>query len=257
MWSCSSNIFNSRGWTTPRCCVYCKQALTPTCAQLWRSADYGVLPQVDSRTDNLICRRCLSALPLIFPWRDVITRQFYTQSDLYFSSKFDQATVALADYLNPLKQSLLRLKFHDEPFESVVLAEVLHTCLPSFSSGQPVYIVPLPLSDTRLRERGYNQVELILSHLKPNRNIRVSKLLVKSRDTARQSEIGNRMARIRNVEGAFRLNREVTSVDKTAKIVLFDDVITTAATILEARKTLMEAGYQHICCLALMTRRVL
>lgn len=106
-------------------------------------------------------------------------------------------------------------------------------------------IIPLPLHKRRLRERGFNQAELIAdlvgSILK--RPV-LSNVLVKAHSSPAQMKIRKSRARARNIRGVFRVADPTTIEDK--KILLVDDVITTGATLGEAARALRAAGARSV-----------
>lgn len=114
---------------------------------------------------------------------------------------------------------------------------------------EPV-IVPIPLAPGRLRERGYNQVERLASELiKVDDNINFkleANWLKKVRTTFSQSHTRNRTERLKNLSGCFLASPEV----KGKNIILLDDVITTGATMKEAKNTLRQAGAKKVICVA-------
>jgi ComF family protein len=103
-------------------------------------------------------------------------------------------------------------------------------------------LVPVPLSAGRLRERGFNQSELIARALASRWRIPVwSDAIGRGRDTATQTKLrpGDRL---RNVAGAFDVSRTVSKRLRGTHIVLVDDVVTTAATLNACAETLIAAG---------------
>ncbi len=104
----------------------------------------------------------------------------------------------------------------------------------------PDVVVPVPLHRTRLRERGYNQAELIARPLARALGIPFrSYLLVRTRprpDTLRLT----RRERWETVRGAYAL-REGAQVDKL-RVLLVDDVFTTGATLDACSRALRKAG---------------
>jgi len=100
-------------------------------------------------------------------------------------------------------------------------------------------VVPVPLSDQRFTERGYNQVDLIAHPMariigwKYNRSA-----LHRTRHTA--SQVGKSAnERRENVLGVFCANSHLVT-GKT--ILLVDDIATTGATLDSASRALLEAG---------------
>jgi competence protein ComFC len=123
-------------------------------------------------------------------------------------------------------------------------------------------LIPIPLSETRYRERGYNQAELVCrnivkinrNHLSggesENKNIKLEMakdVLIKSKNTENQAGIKGRRNRLRNIKGAFSLRfSEGIKTLKDRNIILIDDITTTGATLREARKILREGGARRI-----------
>ncbi len=110
------------------------------------------------------------------------------------------------------------------------------------------YIIPIPLSRKRLRERGYNQTEIIvreLMKLDKNTNFKpIYNALVKTRETEHQARIKNKTERMRNLVDTFTItNQELV---KGKNIILIDDVTTTGATLAEAKKTLKKHGARKV-----------
>jgi ComF family protein len=101
------------------------------------------------------------------------------------------------------------------------------------------HVIPVPLSATRLRERGYNHAAEIARHLVP-RKLDLS-LCERSRDTPPQMELPFAERR-RNVRGAFRCTRTLAG----ACIAVVDDVMTTGATLDEVAKALKAAGAARV-----------
>ena len=119
-------------------------------------------------------------------------------------------------------------------------------------------LIPIPLAPKRLRQRGYNQSELLARALARTWRIPVlPDLLIRTRETPTQTALtpGTRLANVagafgtRNVErgtrndaggvrSAFRLPRST--------LILVDDVFTTGATLAEAARALERAGVRSI-----------
>jgi ComF family protein len=96
-------------------------------------------------------------------------------------------------------------------------------------------VLPVPLHRSRLRQRGFNQAELILRHTgwAPGDGT-----LIRRRKT--ETQVGKRARdRVQNVGGAFAYTGPEL-IGKT--IVVFDDVITTGATANECARVLRDHG---------------
>jgi ComF family protein len=105
-------------------------------------------------------------------------------------------------------------------------------------------VIPVPLERARLRERGYNQAELIakpLAHLLgvPFR----SYLLVRTRPRPNQLRL-TRREHWETVRGAYATHK-MAQVDKL-RVLLVDDVFTTGATLDACSRVLKEAGAARV-----------
>lgn len=158
---------------------------------------------------------------------------------------------AAAPYENDAVRSLIHaLKFRF--VESA--AEPLASLLSAYAALLPVrlseYVVlPVPLGRKRLRERGFNQAELIAKFFASDLGLLVdSGTLFRLRDTAPQSEQSDAEERRRNVAGCFSI-RPGAAVDGK-KFILIDDVATTGATLSEAARTLKAGGARSVLAFA-------
>ncbi len=107
-------------------------------------------------------------------------------------------------------------------------------------------LVPLPLSRTRERERGYNQAERLATALAPHWNIPVWRtVLQRTRDTQSQVRL-TPSERTSNVSRAFATSVNSLGALRGTHVVLVDDVITTAATLNAAAQALTEGGARII-----------
>ena len=112
-------------------------------------------------------------------------------------------------------------------------------------------IVPVPLHWSRLFSRRYNQAALLAMALgdlagKPV----MPDLLIRRRATRKQGHLG-RLARQRNVAGAFALHPGRASALAGKRVLLVDDVITTGATVTHCARVLRQGGAAAIDVLAL------
>jgi ComF family protein len=104
-------------------------------------------------------------------------------------------------------------------------------------------VVPVPLSTTRLRERGYNQAALLAGPVAARWGIESLPLaLERTRHSVSQTTL-TPSERTMNVHGAFRVNGpEAAARIVGAYVVLVDDVFTTGATMNAAASALFDSG---------------
>ena len=105
-------------------------------------------------------------------------------------------------------------------------------------------VVPVPLDHGRLRERGYNQAELIARPLAGLLGIPFrSYLLVRTRPRPNQLRLSRR-ERWETVRGAYATH-QAAQVDKL-RVLLVDDVLTTGATLDACSRVLRGAGAARV-----------
>lgn len=115
-------------------------------------------------------------------------------------------------------------------------------------------VVPVPLSRARLRERGFNQAELLAAAVARRRGWPLAtELLTRLRHTSHQARLaaGERLA---NVAGAFAVRRLDPSLER-AHILLVDDVLTTGVTAQDCVRALCAAGARAVSVLTFARAR--
>lgn len=147
-----------------------------------------------------------------------------------------------ARYRGPLVRALLQLKYRPNRRLASHMAGWL-AALAGRESWRPGIIVPVPLGQKRLRQRGYNQATLIAAGLADCLGAQlVERLLARSRET--RSQVGLGMAdRQRNVQGAFLAS---ASGLEGQSVCIVDDLCTTGATLSACAAALMEAGVEQV-----------
>lgn len=159
---------------------------------------------------------------------------------------------AAADYASdPIRSLIHALKFEYAQNAGLFLGNLLARYAASLGfDWRERVVVPIPLGERRARERGFNQSGLIAERLAATLGCRLeTKNLLRSRNTAPQSELKEMEERRGNVEGCFALrNAEAL---KGVRVVLVDDVTTSGATLHEAARTLRAAGARGIVALTI------
>ncbi|MEK7069015.1 MAG: hypothetical protein AAB947_01375 [Patescibacteria group bacterium] len=156
----------------------------------------------------------------------------------------------LMEYQNIAVEDLIRsLKYdgssHAANLAASVLADYLREEISSSRtfSARKIILVPIPLHKSRERERGWNQIELVLQALPQefhNGSLTTfaPNALVRSRPTQPQTRL-SRSERLSNVAGAFVSDKSLIC---DAHVFLIDDVTTTGATLANATTALRRAG---------------
>lgn len=96
-------------------------------------------------------------------------------------------------------------------------------------------ITSVPVSAERLRQRSYNQAEVMAREVARLSGVPYEELLLRGRATKAMKNLG-RQARRENLSGAFSLRPGIEPPEGT--VLLVDDILTTGATVLECRASL-------------------
>lgn len=156
-----------------------------------------------------------------------------------------------AIYEGVLREAIHRFKFNKrkrlaEPL-GILLVNYLGQ-LPGIRIKELDAIVPVPLHKQRLRQRGFNQAEMLGRVISRYFGLPVKTALERSRDTTAQFDLP-RPERFQNISGAFKVNDSQAVYNR--RLLLLDDIYTTGATITECVKTLNTAGARRVEVLTL------
>ncbi|MFD1358965.1 ComF family protein [Fictibacillus halophilus] len=231
-------------------CLYCHQSYSETWS--W-SALFGV------NADPLLCQSCMAKLELIKgDICRICSRSFslfpeqYRQGDCCYDcirweedekwKRMLQQNRSLYVYNDFLKEIIAKMKYRGD-------AELLKAFYPLARSKfnnitRESLLVPIPLSEERQYERGFNQAEIFAKSFTSN----VQHLLKRVTHEEKQSK-KTRKDRMVKKNNPFIVNDEDVVKDKT--ILLIDDVYTTGSTLRYAAKVLKEAGADRISSITL------
>lgn len=161
------------------------------------------------------------------------------QKNIFAAANYHDAT---------LKNAIWLLKYKGVKQLAKPLAELIRRRLIGKIQIKDPIIIPIPISKKRLRQRGFNQAEMIAECLfgKTANDILAKKIHTESQVTVKDKE-----KRLQNLKGSFEVKKPELLKDRN--VILVDDVCTTGATISEAVQTLKEAGAKKI--IALVTAR--
>lgn len=225
-WITSNWPLRPSGWSG--LCALCgrwqHQAVCDACQQTWRLH----WPR---------CQRCA------LPWPDASQAQCCAVCNDQ-PPEFDRALTAL-DYVPPWSGLITRFKFQREarlqaPFVTW-MAEAIRQ-----RPHRVDLILPVPLSSSRLSERGYNQAWLLargLGHAlhRPAED----GALMRPRSTPRLMSLDGE-SRLRAIHGAFQVHPAWTKRLRGRHVALVDDVLTTGATLNEISRLLRRHGVAGI-----------
>jgi len=205
---------------------------------------------------GMVCASCWDEISFLEqPWCEVLGTPFsyelgagaLSAHAIAFPPPFQKARAAVL-YTDRARQMVQALKFGDRtdlaPWMAQWMARV----------GEDVFeersvLVPVPLHRGRLWQRRYNQSAELARHLSKRKALPYHpEWLTRIRPTKQQVGLG-RKERIRNVQGAFRVDDVHKVHIKGRPVVLVDDVFTTGATLEACTRALKRGGALSVSCL--------
>jgi ComF family protein len=160
-------------------------------------------------------------------------------------------SIALSSFADPVVRSAIHLnKFHNHTHAQKLLASLLVRYFETLTESSYV-LIPIPLSSSRMQARGHNQVVSVLQRTDGSRLHLILKtdILLRTRNTPPQTTLTCRQ-RSQNMQGAFTIASSHRNSITGSHILLVDDVLTTGATLREAKATLLPHKPASITCLA-------
>ncbi len=151
------------------------------------------------------------------------------------------------------REAVLRLKYRGVASLTEWAAEECRAALNTFQlDGYFQLLMPVPLHPLRLRKRGYNQAAIVAQALALRSGLNIEPgLMLRTRLTRSQVEL-NGLERALNLRDAFSWTGPPLTGQR---VLLFDDVCTTGATLNESAGAIKAAGASEVWALTL-TREV-
>lgn len=157
---------------------------------------------------------------------------------------------AYGSYDGGLRELLHLLKYEQVRPAANLLGRMLAEVIAGFESSfsGPVLLVPVSLHQRKLRQRGFNQSELIArAALKlSNSAMKLTpspQVLERRRETVSQIGLTSHQRR-ENLRGAFAVTKPEEVSNR--EILLVDDVFTTGTTVSECARVLLRAGASKV-----------
>ncbi|MBQ8002106.1 MAG: ComF family protein [Clostridia bacterium] len=212
----------------PHKCTFCRKAIEYT-------------------NNTFICKSCADTLPFI-KGRKCIKCGIPIDDNAMpvcsvcrrYKHSFTQGFIPLV-YKDSVRKSLLSLKFYKRKsacraFSYLILNRIIEEGFPTFD-----FVTYIPVSKERLKERGFNQAELIAKMCAEHLNLPVIPTLYRVDDTPRQSKLSMRLRR-QNAKKSFM----PLDVKLNGSALLIDDVYTTGSTLSHTSNLLLKLGCSKV-----------
>lgn len=162
---------------------------------------------------------------------------------------------AATKYDGPIRSIIRQFKYRGWPSLSKKIRRYLEKYLRNSALTAKNYLViPIPLHSERLKERGFNQAELLSEEIADLMGLKMDKnILARAKKTSAQAELKDYEKRKNNLAGAFKVENPEKICRKN--VILVDDVFTSGATMNEAVRTLRSAGAKKIIAFVIAKTR--
>lgn len=160
---------------------------------------------------------------------------------------------ALWIYDNRMRKSIADFKYHNrKEYADFYVEEILkHYSLFLIEIGVDA-LIPIPIHQSKLKTRGYNQAQILASKLGKELDILViNDLLIRDKRTLPQKGLNDK-ERLKNLIQAFSLDKEkLKTYNDINKVVLVDDIYTTGSTIEACTNILQQNGVMEVYYISL------
>lgn len=204
---------------------------------IWDKAKNAFLPER--------CPYCQKVIPLGRLYCDECAEQF-TEITYHTYARGGYLTVCPLPYDGIFAEAIKGFKFSNRQQHAYQLARVMADAISREYKDEAFDMITfVPLHPKKLRERGYNQSELLARELSELLNIPLVTALRKTRNNQPQHSL-KASRRESNVKGVYKLTDK--RIAQCKRILLIDDIITTGNTLGECGRILTEGGADKVLC---------
>lgn len=216
----------------PPICVVCKQKIGKT-----------------------LCKRCADETYMLHSTKCIICdkESLLGQTHTKCSTQYTPAAVySIFKYSGHVRQIIKNAKYNQKtfaPLRKLTQYGLQESINNGFHiSGRPT-LIPIPLNKAKLKDRGFNQAEIIAKVVAKNLRLNLDTRALRRVRKTKVQYSNSRKERFENVSGAFQVRNNADVQNKS--IILIDDICTSGATLIEATKTLLQANAHTVDCITL------
>ena len=191
--------------------------------------------------EGYLCKSCVKVL------------EEYVVCDDNFANlgeNIKETQIHIFQYKELVRKLIIQYKFNGKSYLYKTFCEFIVKNKKAFDFIKSYdIIIPVPMHNKKRALRGYNQSELIAKELAKKAKIKLfTDVLVKTKNNRVQSSL-NKEERKNNVKDVYDLVNKEKIYSK--KILIFDDIYTTGATIEACKKEILKADIKQLGILTL------
>ncbi|MFA6282334.1 MAG: ComF family protein [Candidatus Omnitrophota bacterium] len=198
-------------------------------------------------TSGHLCKKCVEKIEFLFPPLCKLCSRPFLPNKKPICSKCKtpnalpyEQLICVTAYKEPIATLIHLFKYENYSYLSSTLSELMIKHLTRIGINLSDYdiITPVPMHRAKLRERGYNQSELLAEKIAKHFNISLRNDIISVKSIRSQQVKLNRRQRKENLKNLFEVNQDM----KDKKIILIDDIFTTGQTVKECAYALKNKG---------------
>lgn len=205
--------------------------------------------ELNGQNSNETCNECMSTLPFIMhacPRCGVCLTDnnfgvcINCKANNYY---FDTARAPL-NYTDKVVDVVHLLKYENAKYLISGMVDYMADCYAAWNIV-PDFVCAVPSHPSRVKQRGYNQAELLAEEFCKRFNLTYLPLCLKVKETPSQTTLSFKDRRT-NLTDCFAANPIHLDKIKNKIVLVIDDVVTTGSTVSEVAKVLKKAGAQQV-----------
>ncbi|MEM8673381.1 MAG: ComF family protein [Cyanobacteria bacterium P01_G01_bin.67] len=176
-------------------------------------------------TGNTLCEYCLQKLS---------SHQLSKNDRLKLHQ--EKSVFAWGRYDGQLKRAIALMKYNHKPEIGDLLGKLMGKAwLESTLAKQKLTVIPIPLHHQKVKERGFNQAEVIAQGFCQSTGFELnSQALIRTRNTKAMFDLKTIVERANNLQNAFHVGHKLPK----SSVLIVDDIYTTGTTVMESIKVL-------------------
>lgn len=203
------------------------------------------------------CPSCNAYVEDAGQWCSSCLEQIIRQKNLAYDSdirEYVSPVIAIGKYEAGLRKLILQLKFQHKLSTLPYIETVMYAVDLNWYIRMYDLIIPVPLSEEKLAQRGFNQVDKIFLPWAKKAQLPYADILQRTKQTKSQYRL-NKQQRQENLHQAFSLKSPTSSkILQNANCLLVDDIFTSGTTLKNCAQVLLACGAKQVSGLVLASQ---